>query len=158
MNLILENLSGFWFVLGFLLLAIEILAFGFTSGVLLFGSLGALATGALLYFGVINANWLISIASFGLASAAATLLLWLPFKKMQSGAQLGNDKSSDLIGYKFRLPTDLTHTEHSATRYSGIEWRVELVENAEQTQIGSGSLVRVAAVNAGVFYVDAVDN
>ena len=157
MDLILNNLAGFWFALGFLLLAIEILAFGFGSGVLLFGSVGALITGALVFFGFISTDWLISIAAFGLASAAAALLLWVPFKKLQSGAELGNDKSSDLIGHTFRLQSDLTHTENSSTRYSGIDWRVELSEDAAQPQIESGSRVRVAAVNAGVFYVEVAD-
>ena len=50
MEIITENLAGFWFALGFVLMAIEILAFAFGSGVLLFGSLGALLTGALVYF------------------------------------------------------------------------------------------------------------
>lgn len=158
MDLILNNLSGFWFALGFLLLAIEILAFGFGSGVLLFGSVGALITGALLYFNVVSADWLISIASFGLASAAAALLLWVPFKKLQSGAKLGNDRSSDLIGHTFRLDSSVTRTENSHTRYSGVDWRVELSDNSVQEQLESGSRVRVAAVNAGVFYVDAVDS
>lgn len=157
MDLILNNLSGFWFGLGFLLLAIEILAFGFASGVLLFGSLGALITGGLIYFGVIDDQWLLSIASFGLASAAAALLLWIPFKKLQSGSELGNDKSSDLIGHTFRLESDLTPTVNASTRYSGIDWRVELSENSAHSVIESGSRVSVAAVNAGVFYVEAMD-
>ena len=157
MDIILNNLSGFWFALGFLLLAIEILAFGFGSGVLLFGSIGALITGALLYFNILNADWLISIASFGLATGAAALLLWAPFKKLQSGAKLGNDRSSDLIGHTFNLTSGLTRTDTATTRYSGVEWRVELSESALQDSIESGSRVRVTSVNAGVFFVDVAD-
>lgn len=153
MELITNNLPGFWFALGFVLLAIEILAFGLGSGVLLFGSVGALVTGALLYFNVLPSVWLMSIASFALASAAATLILWVPFKKLQSGASLGNDKSSDLIGHSFRLESELTRTDPASTRFSGIDWRVELSEGTDSERLESGTRVTVSAVNAGVFYV-----
>jgi len=154
MELITNNLSGFWFGLGFLLLAIEILAFGLGSGVLLFGSVGALITGALLYFNVIPAIWLPSIAAFAIASAAAAILLWIPFKKLQGGNELGNDQSSDLIGHKFRLDSELTRTGTASTRYSGVDWRVELSDSATSDRLEPGTQVAVTGVNAGIFYVE----
>lgn len=155
MEMITNNLSGFWFGVGFLLLAIEILVFGFGSGVLLFGGIGALITGALIYFNVIPAVWLPSIASFTLASAASAALLWIPFKKLQSGSELGNDQSSDLIGHTFRLESALTRTSPAKTRYSGVDWRVEFSDDAIGDKLEPGTQVAVKAVNAGIFYVDA---
>ena len=153
MEIITENLAGFWFALGFVLMAIEILAFAFGSGVLLFGSLGALLTGALVYFGVLPDNWLVSIGSFALASAASALVLWAPLKRMQSGSELGENRSSDLIGHTFVLSEDLAVNKFASTRYSGIDWRVELDSQESAQTLSSGTRVRVAAVNAGVFYV-----
>ena len=153
MEIITENLAGFWFALGFVLMAIEILAFAFGSGVLLFGSLGALITGALIYFGVLPDNWLVSIGSFALASAASALVLWAPLKRMQSGSELGENRSSDLIGHTFVLSEDLAVNKFASTRYSGIDWRVELDSQESAQTLSSGTRVRVAAVNAGVFYV-----
>ena len=153
MEIITENLAGFWFALGFVLMAIEILAFAFGSGVLLFGSLGALITGALVYFGVLPDNWLVSIGSFALASAASALVLWAPLKRMQSGSELGENRSSDLIGHTFVLSEDLAVNKFASTRYSGIDWRVELDSQESAQTLSSGTRMRVAAVNAGVFYV-----
>lgn len=153
MEIITENLAGFWFALGFVLMAIEILAFAFGSGVLLFGSLGALITGALVYFGILPDNWLVSIGSFALASAASALVLWAPLKRMQSGSELGENRSSDLIGHTFVLSEDLAVNKFASTRYSGIDWRVELDSQESAQTLSSGTRVRVAAVNAGVFYV-----
>ncbi len=153
MELITDNLAGFWFALGFVLMAIEILAFAFGSGVLLFGSLGALITGALVYFGVLPDNWLVSIGAFALASAASALVLWGPLKRMQSGSELGSDRSSDLIGHTFALPDDLSVNKSLTTRYSGIDWRVELDSKESAQTLASGTRVQVTAVNAGVFYV-----
>jgi len=98
-----------------------------------------------------------SIATFALASAATALVLWLPFKKLQGEAKLGKDKSSDLIGHSFRLESELTRATTASTRYSGIDWRVELSDNATHERLESGTRVAVAAVNAGVFYVEQAD-
>ena len=150
---IMSNPASVWFVIGFGLLAIEIVAFGLGSGVLLFGSVGALITGALLWFGVIPNSWLVSVGCFAIASAVATAVLWVPLKKMQSGAELGNDKSSDLIGFQFRLSGDITHAAHGSHRYSGVEWRVSIGEDSPVSEISAGSRVKVSGVDAGVFYV-----
>lgn len=149
-----NNLTAFWFALGFLLLTIEILAFGLGSGVLLFGSVGALATGALMWFGLLTPSWVAGIAAFAVASAIATALLWYPLKKMQQGPELGNDRSSDLIGHSFRLDTDITRVSSGKTRYSGVDWRVEISEESARESLDAGSRVGVVAVNAGIFYVE----
>lgn len=150
---IIGNQASLWFAIGFALLAIEILAFGFGSGVLLFASLGALVTGGLLWLDAIPQVWVYSIACFAVASALVTALLWAPFKRLQSGAELGNDRSSDLIGYQFRLDGDLSRTQEASHKFSGVPWRVQLSEDSATDAIASGSRVRVSAVNAGVFVV-----
>lgn len=152
-ELINNNLSGFWFTLGFVLLAIEILAFAFGTGVLLFGGIGALITGALMATGVVPATWLAGVACFSIASVVTALLLWWPLKKLQSGAELGQDRSSDLIGHTFYLDTDLTPRQPSQTRYSGVDWKVLLADASEEDFLGSGTKVTVTAVNAGIFQV-----
>lgn len=147
------NQAAVWFAIGFALLSIELIAFGLGSGVLLFGSLAALLTGALLWLDWIPHNWIYSVACFALASAAITAALWLPFKKLQSGASLGNDRSSDLIGYGFRLESDLGPNLESSHHFSGVPWRVLLSTETDASHLDAGSPVRVSAVNAGVFYV-----
>jgi len=153
-ELINNNLAGFWFTLGFVLLAIEILAFAFGTGVLLFGGLGALITGALMVAGVIPTSWLFGVASFSIASVAIAVLLWWPLKKLQSGAELGQDRSSDLIGHTFYLDSDLSRREPGQTRYSGIDWKVIVADASKEEFLDSGTKVAVTAVNAGVFEVE----
>jgi len=152
-NALSSNQATFWFSLGFLLLVMDILAFGMASGVLLFSSVGALITGALLWFGIIPSTWVYSIASFAISSTVATFALWMPLKAMQSGAKLGNDRSSDLIGHQFRVDSNISRTEDGKHRYSGMDWRVRISEDSNEDSIASGSRVRVAGVDAGIFYV-----
>ncbi len=158
MQMFLANQAGFWLALGFLLLAIELVAFGLGSGVLLFGSIGAIVTGALLWFGLVPGSFIAAVACFALSTAAATALLWAPLKRLQSGAELGNDRSSDLIGHRFFLNSDINRTKHSQQKYSGITWRVEPSHDLKNDSVAEGTEVEVTAVKVGVFYVAPVSS
>ena len=156
MDTFLNNQAGFWLALGFLLLAIELIAFGLGSGVLLFGSIGAVATGALLWFGIIPDQFIYAVASFAVSTAIATAALWYPLKKLQSGTELGNDRSSDIIGHTFLLSGDISRTSHGQQKYSGILWRVEPSQDYPDKPIMAGTQVQVSAVSVGVFFVQPV--
>ncbi len=154
METFIEHQATIWIIFGFLLLAIEAIAFGFGSGLLLFGSLGAIVTGALLWFSFIPNSFVAAVACFAIATAAITGLLWNPLKRMQSGADLGNDRSSDLIGHTFTLASDINATTTGTQKFSGINWRVEPGQNLTMQTIPAGTRVRVSAVSVGVFYVE----
>lgn len=156
MDTLFSNHATLWLCIGFILLAIELLVFGFASGVLLFGSLGALLTGGLLWFELIPNNFLSGIASFAVCTALITALLWIPLRKMQSGSELGNDRSSDLIGHTFTLSSSITRTDHGSQKYSGMSWRVEPDKELKAPAIDAGTEVTVSAVSAGVFFVKPV--
>lgn len=157
MDAFLNNQAGFWLGLGFALLAIEIVAFGLGSGVLLFGSVGAIITGALLWFGLIPDYFIAAVACFAISSAAATALLWYPLKHLQSGSELGNDRSSDIIGHTFTLGGDIDKDIHAQQKYSGISWRVQPSDGLKTPAIKAGTQVAVTAVSVGVFFVQPVD-
>lgn len=155
MGWIMENPGTFWIILGFVFLAIEVTAFGLGSGFLLFGSIGALLTGIAVWLQLIPAQWLFSVGAFGVISAVSAAVLWGPLKQLQSGTPMGQDRSSDLIGHEFLLQQQLTATEHGKTKFSGVDWRVEIDLEHEQAvdHVDIGRRVEVTRVNAGVFYV-----
>jgi len=148
-----EHQASFWFVLGFALLAIEALVLGMTTGVFLFAALGALLTGAALYFQLAPVSWMWGIALFAIFSIASTALLWWPLQRLQNSTPEERDTSSDLIGLEFRLDSDLTRTNESTTRYSGVNWRVVIDKECIPDTIAAGELVSVASVSAGLFRV-----
>lgn len=154
METILANQATVWFVLGFVLLAIELIAFGFAIGVLLFGGLGALLTGLIVWLNIIPDSFMVSVACFALSTALITVILWKPLKKLQSGSELGNDRSSDLIGHTFTLDSDVSTGAHGNHKFSGINWRVEPSEELPPETIEAGTKVKVAAVSVGVFFVE----
>ena len=148
-----NNQPAFWFSLGFLLLIIEALVFGFTSGVVLFAGVGGLVAGGMMWFGIIPHTWLAGFVTFGLGSGLAAALLWKPLLRLQNDDPPTKDNSSDIIGYRFRLADTITLTAPGTTRYSGIDWRVEIDLDADITEIEGGSLVEVSSVDAGLFRV-----
>ena len=152
-DVIVANQAAAWIGAGFLLLAIEALAFGFSSGVLLFGSLGAILTGILLWFGLVPDSLVAAIACFAISTAVITALLWSPLKRMQSGTELGNDRSSDIIGHTFNLSTDINRTNWGDQKYSGINWKVKPAEELADDALAAGTRVEVTAVTVGAFFV-----
>ena len=153
MDGLFSNQAALWLALGFLLLAIEAVAFGFGSGLLLFGSLGAIVTGALIWFTLVPDNFIAAVACFAISTTLITLILWKPLKRLQSGAELGHDRSSDLIGHSFVLSSDIDQNLSGNQKYSGIKWRVEPAEELTDKSITAGTRVTVTAVSVGVFFV-----
>jgi len=148
-----SNQHAFWFTLGFALLVVEALVFGFTSGVVLFTGIGALITGGLLWSEVLPASWLYGVACFGICSGVSAALLWKPLLKFQNFEVPEKDNSSDMIGHRFQLEQDISLAQPGSTRYSGINWRVEVDAANDCSEIAAGTRVVVTSVDAGVFRV-----
>lgn len=149
---IVSHQAELWLVIGFSLLAIEVVT-GFTTGVFLFGGLAALTTGGLMSFGILPETWVAGISCTGISSGVITMLLWKPLKKLQGGRVVEKDNSSDLIGYEFVVENDIALNKPGATDYSGVHWKVEIDGDAGVDTIAAGQTVRVSSVEVGVFKV-----
>ena len=148
----------FWIVCGFAILIIEVMFLGMATGVLLFAGLGALVTGLLMQLGLLPETWLAGLSSFGIGSGVITLVLWKPLKRLQGGKTPDKDRSSDLIGLEFVLTQDIDLQTPGRTRYSGVEWRVEISPEADTQLISAGQRVTVTSVDVGIFRVKQKTN
>jgi membrane protein implicated in regulation of membrane protease activity len=149
---IVSHQAEFWLVFGFIMLVIEVVT-GFTTGIFLFGGMGALTTGLLMSFGLIPETWIAGIACTGISSGMIASLLWKPLKKLQGNCPIEKDNSSDLVGHGFVLASDIAATKPGSTQYSGITWRVEIASDAGVDTIHAGQTVTVSSVEVGVFKV-----
>ncbi len=148
------NQDAFWFSAGFLLLAIEAFAFGFTSGVVLFAGIGGLITGGLMWGGIVPQTWFAGFATFGVSSGISAALLWRPLLKLQNDDVPEKDNSSDLVGHAFRLEQAINYTSPGKVHFSGVDWRVEIDdEKTTDREINAGERVIVTSVDAGLFRV-----
>lgn len=149
---ITSHQAEFWMVMGFALLAAEVLT-GFTVGVFLFAGIGALVTGGLMSFGILAESWVAGISCTGISTGVITALLWKPLKNLQGDRPIEKDNSSDLIGHTFVIENEITMTNPGNTQYSGVSWRVEIDKDAGVDVIEAGKQVTVSSVEVGVFKV-----
>lgn len=147
MSWVMDNVPQTLIILGLLLLAVEILVLGFSTFVLFFVGISAVASGGLLYLGIVEPtllNGALLLAGLTLVSAAS---LWQPLKKMQQQTD-ETPAQNDLIGYEFLLEQDITASTPGSHHYSGITWAVHAEDN-----INKGSKVKVSGVQVGRFDV-----
>lgn len=148
--------SGFWIAVGFILLASEVLLFGFTTIIFLFAGIGALATGLLMSAGLLNETWIAGVSCFGISTGIVSVLLWKPLSKLQNDNVETKSQSSDLIGHEFVLQQDVSLVNTGNHRYSGVDWKVELDASAGVDNVSAGQRVAVVSVDAGIFRVKPI--
>ena len=149
---IVSHQAEFWLVFGFSMLVIEVVT-GFTTGVFLFGGLGALTTGLLMSFGILPETWIAGVSCTGISSGIITALLWKPLKNLQDDRPKEKDNSSDLVGHEFVAESNITLDKPGSTNYSGITWKVVIDKDAGIDTIEAGQRVSVSSVEVGVFKV-----
>lgn len=148
-----NNLSSFWIALGFALLVVEVLLFGFSAVIFLFAGLGALISGLLMSAGIIPETWIAGTASFGIATGISSAVLWKPLMSMQSRSVPKQKQTSDIVGLEFVLMNDISTTAPGSYRYSGIEWKVEIDSSSDVDAIAKGERVVVVTVEVGLLAV-----
>jgi len=151
MEYFLAHLAQSFIVLGLILLAIEVLVLGFSTFVLFFIGIGAIATGALMALGIIPETFLNSLLVTAVISTVVALISWKPMKNMQN--KVGSKHvSNDMIGYQFILTEDLMIGQRVTHRYSGINWQVKANE-----RLTAGTEVKIIALEVGLLTVSRVD-
>ena len=148
-----ENQASFWFALGALALIVELLVLGMSTIILFMLGIGALATGTLMYMGILGEGWLLGTAVTGIIAFAAGVLLWKPLKRYQEAEVPRSGESSDFLGMEFTLSSLLDVENTSTHQFSGVSWRVELAREDQDKSLAAGDRVRVVALHPGILVV-----
>ncbi|PKH03293.1 activity regulator of membrane protease YbbK [Psychromonas sp. MB-3u-54] len=151
MEYFLAHLGQSFIVLGLILLAVEVLVLGFSTFVLFFIGVGAIATGALMALGVIPETFLNSLLVTAIISTVVALISWKPMKKMQNKVE-SKHVNNDMIGHQFVLTEELLVGKTVTHRYSGISWQVK----AKQP-LSAGTEVKIIEVEVGLLTVARVE-
>ncbi len=138
-----SNMAVLLTFVGLGLLAIEVMVLGFAVVVLFFIGVGCLATGLLMFLGIIPATLVGALLGVALLTLLAATLLWKPLKRLQDKVDQ-QPVTSDLIGYSFTLETDVSRHNPGQVRFSGINWRV--VSDAD---LPAGTDVQVVRTSVG---------
>lgn len=78
-----DNLGIILMVLGILWLALEMLAFGFTTFYLFFLGLAFLITGLLMFLGLLASTWSMALLGIVMLTVLSAAVLWKPLRDMQ---------------------------------------------------------------------------
>lgn len=148
MEFFIENAVTVLLIIGFTCLSIEVAVLGFSTLVLFFVGIAAIAVAGAVSIGMVEAANLAGIiSSIVVLTAVLAMILWKPMKSMQTHVS-SQKVTSDFIGLTFTLTDDIGPALQSKYRYSGIDWRVEA-----NTPIPAGTKVRVVDVDVGVMRV-----
>ena len=145
-----ENLAEGLVIIGLILLIIEILILGFATFFLFFVGVASILTGAIMYFGMLEATHFNAMISVSISTALLAIFLWKPLKSMQNEVDVENAKN-DLMGHEFRCPSDISEEQPGEYHFSGINWKV-----TSQTPISKGTKVRVIETQVGELEVEPV--
>jgi membrane protein implicated in regulation of membrane protease activity len=145
----INNLTQTLLVLGFAMLAIEIVVLGFSTFVLFFVGLAAVLTAVLLFLGLIPDSVLSASLTISIISTLAAILLWKPLKKLQNKVDKTKAKG-DLVGHSFVLTEAVSPAINPKYRYSGIDWKLISTET-----LAIGTKVEVTEADVGIFYIKA---
>ena len=151
MDIIANNLAQSLFIVGLILLAIEVAVLGFSTFVFFFVGLAAMATGALVYVGVLPNSLLSASLSTGVMTILAALVLWKPLKRMQSKVSTKKTKS-EFTDHQFFLKESVSPTQSPKYRYSGVEWSLVSEEFIE-----AGTKVEVTEAEVGKLHIKSID-
>ncbi len=149
MNWISNNLPESLIMTGLALLVIEVVVLGFSTFVLFFLGLAAVAAGGLMTVGIVPDSMLSGLSSVGVLTALLATLLWRPLKSMQGNVE-SKKVTSDLVGHSFILDEAVSITKNPAYHYSGIDWNL-----SSEQELLAGTLVEVTGVAVGKFIVQA---
>jgi len=149
MNMLGDNLPGALIVLGFVLLAVEVLVFSFSLFILFFLGLACVVSGVLLWLPLLPATPAVALILVAFFTVVFAVTLWKPLKKMQNSG-ISHETKGDFIGHSFVLASDCSETEASTTRMSGVDWKVH-----SKHPLAAGTMVHVVKVDVGVLTVAA---
>ncbi len=149
MDWVSNNLAESLIIVGLALLVVEVVVLGFSTFVLFFVGLAAVAAGVLMIVGVVPDSMLSALSSVGVLTALLTMLLWRPLKSMQNNVER-KKVTRDLVGHSFILSEAVSMSSNPVYRYSGIVWQL-----SSETVLSSGTLVEVTGVAVGKFIIQA---
>lgn len=151
MDFFTNNLAQSLFVVGLILLVVEVTVLGFSTFVLFFVGLASMVTGALLYLDILPDSILSAMFSTGILTLIAALLLWKPLKRMQSNVSSKKIKS-DFTDHRFILKEAVSSTQSPKHHYSGVEWAL-----ISDEPIAAGTKVEVTEAEVGKLHIKAVE-
>ncbi|MEN8769901.1 MAG: NfeD family protein [Glaciecola sp.] len=146
-----QNLAETLFIIGLIILIVEVTVLSFSTIILFMIGAATIITSVTMYIGVISDDLLNALLIIAVLTAILALVLWKPFKGLQN-IQENKPVTSDLVGFTFVLAQDVEPNSVVKYKYSGIDWKL-----ISPTVIRAQTKVKVIAVNVGEWEIIALN-
>ena len=144
-------LSQIFIVIGLILLALEVLIFGFSTFVLFFIGIAGIVTGLLMALGLFPETLFNALLSTAIITTLVAIVGWKPMKNMQNHVK-PKHVDNDMIGHQFVLTEALAIGQTLTHRYSGIDWQLKAKE-----PLAAGTEVKIINIEVGLLTIERVD-
>ena len=146
-----QNLAETLFIIGLIILIVEVTVLSFSTIILFMIGAATIITSVTMYIGLISDDLLNALLIIAVLTAILALVLWKLFKGLQN-IQEDKPVTSDLVGFTFVLAQDVEPNSVVKYKYSGIDWKL-----ISPTFIRAQTKVKVIAVNVGEWEIIALN-
>lgn len=152
MNWIFANMAETLFIIGLVLLIVEVTVLSFSTIILFMIGASFILTSIFVYMGLVEPNILNALFSVAILTILLSITLWKTFKNLQN-QQEDKPVTSDLVGLVFVLSDAVGPGKTVQHQYSGIQWQLLAEED-----IPAKTKVVVTQVDVGTWTVKVLQS
>ena len=152
MNWIFANMAETLFIVGLVLLIVEVTVLSFSTIILFMIGASFILTSIFVYMGLVEPNILNALFSVAILTILLSITLWKTFKNLQN-QQEDKPVTSDLVGLVFVLSDTVGPGKTVQHQYSGIQWQLLADED-----IPAKTKVVVTQVDVGTWTVKVLQS
>lgn len=139
--------------IGVVLIIIESMVLGMSTGILLIAGVGAILTAAVTQFVFIPDTFASILATYALSTVASALIVWPILKRLNRNIDTSQVNQSDFVGQTLILDSALSTAEPIHQQFSGVDWQVYLQADSSDTEVPTGSRVTIVSAEVGRLFV-----
>ncbi len=135
--------------IGVVLIIVESMVLGMSTGILLIAGIGAILTGAIAQFVFTPDTFASILATYAISTIASAVVVWPILKRVNRDIDNRSVNQSDFVGQTMLLEQALTGEKPIQQRFSGVEWTVYLDRDFIEEELAPGSQVKIVTAQVG---------
>ena len=143
--------------IGVVLIIIESVVLGMSTGILLIAGVGAIITAAVSAFIFTPDTFATILATYALSTILAAVIVWPILKRLNRNIDTSQVNQSDFVGQTMILEKAISTAEPTRQHFSGVEWQVYLQQDGDDEEIPPGSRVTIVSAKVGRLIVKPAD-
>ncbi len=149
MNTWVEYQPQIFVSIGVVLIIVESMVLGMSTGILLIAGVGAILTGAIAQFFYTPDTLAAVMATYALSTMVSAAVVWPLLKRSNRDIDNSSVNQSDFVGQTMILENPLSAEQPVEQRFSGVDWTVYLQAVEPGAELPSGSRVTIVSAEVG---------